>query len=68
MKTIKKLAKWVHFPREPTWMRRGTPGHVAAPRGRAQVPAWHANDVYIYNLLYYGYRTYKLPIEDITDP
>ena len=45
-------------------MRHGTQGHVAAPRGPARVPAWHNADVYIYILLYYGYRTYKHSIEE----
>ena len=54
IKIIKKLAKWVHLSREPTWMRRGMQGHVALPRGRTRVPAWHWGDVYIY--LFYIHR------------
>ena len=30
---LKKGQKAVLFPRGATWMRRGTPGHVAAPHG-----------------------------------
>ena len=33
----------------------------------ARVRAWHIDDVYVYILLYYGYRTYKPFIEDIAN-
>ena len=33
-------------------MRRGRQGHVALPRGRARVPAWHGCDIYLYLLVY----------------
>ena len=42
---LKKNAKSGLYPRGATWMRRGTPGHVAAPRG----PTWH---IYIYIYIY----------------
>ena len=55
------MQKWVYFLREYTWMRRGTQGHVAAPRGPAQVLAWHWGDtLYIYIFYYIGYSKYKL--------
>ena len=33
LKEIKKWQKVFYFRTGPTWMRRGTQGHVAAPRG-----------------------------------
>ena len=30
---LNKLKKWVYSSRGATWMRRGNPGHVAAPHG-----------------------------------
>ena len=35
-KIIKKITKSFYISRGATWMRRGTQGHVAAPRGPAQ--------------------------------
>ena len=28
----------------PTWIRRGTQGHVAEPRGPTRAPAWRGGD------------------------
>ena len=67
IKNNKKCKKWVHLSREPTWMRRGAQGHVAVSHGPVRVPAWHNDDVCIYILLYYAYRTYKPSIEDIAN-
>ena len=53
--------------RGPTWMRRGTQGHVAEPRGPMRVPAWHRGDIYILYLLYIGYSTYKHSIEELAN-
>ena len=67
-KLIKNKAKRVHLLRGPTWMRRGTQGHVAEPRGPARVHAWHWGDVYTYiYLLYIGYSTYKHSIEELAN-
>ena len=63
-KIIKINAKKGYFSREPTWMRRGAQGHVAAARGPTRVPAWHNDDVYILYSINYGYRTYKHSIEE----
>ena len=35
-------------------MQRGTPGHVAAPRGPTRAPTWLGCDVHIY--IYRNYR------------
>ena len=40
----KKKKKGFRFCEGPTWMRRGTPGHVAAPRG----PTRRLRGIYIY--------------------
>ena len=40
-KIIKKInKKGVYFRAGPAWMRRGTQGHVAEPRGPTRAPAW----------------------------
>ena len=44
----------------PTWMRRGTQGHVAAPRGPtlrlrgAYAAMWHIRNIYIYYYIVYN--------------
>ena len=63
-KIIKINAKRGLFSCEPTWMRRGAQGHVAAPRGPVRVPAWHNDNMYILYLMYYGFRTYKHSIQE----
>ena len=30
--------------REPTWIRRGTQGHMEEPRGPTRAPAWRGGD------------------------
>ena len=38
----------------PAWMRRGTQGHVAAPRRPRAAPTWR--EIYIYMYLLYKYK------------
>ena len=45
LKQLKKCKKRGYFMRGFTWMRHGTQGHVALPRGRARVPAWRGGDM-----------------------
>ena len=44
LKHLNKAQKRGYFTRVPMWMRRGTQGHVALPRGRARVSAWRGDD------------------------
>ena len=56
-KLIFKIAKRGYISRVYTWMRRGTQGHVALPRGHERLPAWRGCDVdtyYIYYLYLYS--------------
>ena len=39
------------YSRGATWMRRGTQGHVAAPRGPTRVPTWRGCDVFIFIII-----------------
>ena len=48
-KKIKKITKSVYISRGATWMRRGTQGHVAAPRG----PTRRLRGIYIYIVYLY---------------
>ena len=48
VKTIKNNKKGAAGP---AWMRRGTQGHVAAPRGPAQRATWRVYIYYIYSYL-----------------
>ena len=53
----KKNKKGVYFCTGPTWVRRGTQGHVAKPRGPTRAPAWHGGDTwhaYLYILVILG--------------
>ena len=47
-KAIKKGQKGDYFRAGPTWMRRGTQGHVAEPRGPTRAPMWCRCDVCIF--------------------
>ena len=53
LKTLKIIKKGIIFRAGTMWMRRGTQGHVAAPRGSTQ----RLHDVSIY--LYYIYILYS---------
>ena len=66
-KLIKNGQKGGIYRAGPTWMRRGTQGHAAEPRGPTRVPAWHRGDIYILYLLYIGYSTYKHSIEELAN-
>ena len=62
MKRIKKINKKGFINRTgPTWMRRGTQGHVTEPGGPTRAPAWRGGDTcaYLYLLVVYCYSTYK---------
>ena len=49
---LKMAKKMGSFLRGTTWMRRGTHGHVAEPRGPTQAPAWcDVTGIYIYIIL-----------------
>ena len=53
LKIIQKGEKRVYFRAGPTWMRRGTQGHVAEPRGPTRAPAWRdVTNIYIYIYIY----------------
>ena len=44
------------------WVRRGTQGHVAEPRGPTRAPAWRGGDtwaLFVFNHNIMGYSTYK---------
>ena len=47
----KKNKKGVYFHAGPTWMRHGTQGHVAEPRGPTRARAWHGGDTCAYTYL-----------------
>ena len=51
LKIIKKDKKGIRFRAGPTWMRRGTRGHVAAPRGPIRAHAG-PRSVYITYIIY----------------
>ena len=62
------MQKGFDFSRGPTWMRHGTQGHVAQPRGPARVTALHdVTCAYLYLLVIEGYSTYMHPIFRIED-
>ena len=54
LKIIIINAKKGYLFREPTWMRRGAQGHVAAPCGPARALAWPRGDTWTHHL----YLTY----------
>ena len=50
-KQLKKAKNGVYFCVGPTWMRRGTQGHVAEPRGPTRALAWrNVTRIHIYNI------------------
>ena len=54
VKIIKKIKKKGFINRTgPTWMRRGTQGHVTESRGPTRAPAWRGGDTcaYLYLLV-----------------
>ena len=56
-KKFKKNKKGVYFRSGPTWMRRGTQGHVAEPRRPMRAPTWRRGDTchaYLYILIILG--------------
>ena len=52
---FKKIKKCFGLRAGPAWMRRGTQGHVAAPRGPAQRLRGAVN-LYIYYIIYRKYK------------
>ena len=50
---LKNNNKGFSFCAGPTWMRRGTQGHVAEPRGPTRALGWHGCDTcaYLYLLV-----------------
>ena len=46
LKQLKKGQKGVYFHAGPTWMQRGTQGHMAEPRGPTRAPAWRGGDTW----------------------
>ena len=54
-KTVFKKKKCFGLRAGPAWMRRGTQGHVAAPRGPAQRLRGAVN-LYIYYIIYRKYK------------
>ena len=48
------------YSREPTWMRLGAQGHVAAPRGHSRAPAWCGGDTWhIFIFIIYRSSDYR---------
>ena len=60
IKMILNKAKGGYFRAGPTWMQRGTQGHVAAPCGPTRRLRGDVTHIYIY--IYSGYNIYSLPI------
>ena len=59
----KRLKRGVNFRAGPTWVRRGTQGHVAKPHGPTRAPAWRRGDtwllfIFIIYRIYYIYRSF----------
>ena len=53
---LKKNKNGVYFHAGPTWMRRGTQGHMAEPREPTRALAWRGSDkcAYLYLLVILG--------------
>ena len=52
IKKFKNGKKGVYFPAGPTWMRRGTEGHMGEPRRPTRALAWR-DVIYIYDIYIY---------------
>ena len=52
LKQLKNNKKGFIFHAGPTWMRRGTQGHVAEPRGPTRAPAWRGGDTCVHIYIY----------------
>ena len=52
LKTIQKGQKVVYSRVGPTWMRRGTQGHVAQPRRPTRALAWRGGDTCVHIYIY----------------
>ena len=52
LKQLKKNKKAVYFCAGPTWMRRGTLGHVGEPRGPTRALTWCGSDTCVYIYIY----------------
>ena len=58
-KNLKRLKRGVNFRAGPTWVRRGTQGHVAKPRGPTRAPAWRGGDTWLL-FIFIIYRIYNI--------